>query len=417
MRGTTMNLRLPATAILATLLTACGPSSDSSPPTDPADSTASNAERAQALAQSSIIIDGHIDVPYRLYGGWEDVSEATEGGDYDYPRARAGGLNAPFMSIYTPAGLEAEGLSKERAEELIDIVERIVSESPDKYAIALSPDDVEAHFEAGLISLPMGMENGSPIEGDLANLHYFYERGIRYITLAHGLSNIISDSSYDPNKRHGGLSPFGEEVVREMVKLGILIDISHVSDDTFWDVMEMVDVPVIASHSSARYFTPNWERNMNDDMIRALGENGGVIQINFGSAFISEEAQQYGSRRSAAFAALREQVGDDPTEEQIEEAMKAFVAENGPYPYATLEQTLYHFDHVVEITGSVDHVGIGSDYDGVGDSLPIGLKDVSTYPNLIEGLLDRGYSDEDIRKILGGNVLRVWREVEAASGG
>ena len=413
-----MHIRLPVTALIAVLLTACGSSNDmpQTQPQAPAEAGASNADRARELTRNSIIIDGHIDVPYRIYDEWEDVSEATDGGDFDYPRAVAGGLNAPFMSIYTPASLEAEGLSKQRAEELIALVERIVSESPDKFAIATSPADVEAQFEAGLISLPMGMENGSPIEGDLDNLRYFYDRGIRYITLAHSLSNHISDSSYDDNKAHGGLSEFGEEVVREMVKLGILIDISHVSDDAFWEVLEIVDVPVIASHSSARHFTPGWERNMNDDMIRALAENGGVIQINFGSSFISQEARDYGAKRGDAFAALRDTVGGEPTEEQIAAAMEAFVAENGPYPYATLEQTLDHFDHVVELTGSVDHVGIGSDYDGVGDSLPIGLKDVSTYPNLVEGLLDRGYSDEDVRKILGGNVLRVWREVEAAAG-
>lgn len=411
-----MHYRLTATALIAVLLVACGPSGESrQPEPDITGSAVSNAERAKEIARNSIIIDTHIDVPYRIFNEWEDVTEATDGGDYDHPRAVAGGLNAPFMSIYTPASLEAEGLSRQRAEELIDLVEGIVSTAPDKYAIATSPRDIEAQFAAGLISLPMGMENGSPIEGDLDNLQYFFDRGIRYITLAHSLSNHISDSSYDDNKAHGGLSEFGRQLVRKMVDLGIMVDISHVSDEAFWDVLGMVDVPVIASHSSARYFTPGWERNMADDMIVALAENGGVIQINYGSSFISQEARDYGSKRSEAFAALSESVGGEPTEEQIAEAMAAFVEENGPYPYATLEQTLDHFDHVVELTGSVDHVGIGSDYDGVGDSLPIGLKDVSSYPNLIEGLLDRGYSEEDIQKILGGNLLRVWRAVEAAA--
>lgn len=415
-----MRRRVTGLLISALLLTACGQSGEAPPSSGPdaaasSATPASNADRAREIALSSIIIDTHIDVPYRIYDDWEDVSGATDGGDYDYPRAVAGGLNAPFMSIYTPASLEAEGESKARAEELIDLVERIVSSAPDKYAIALSPDDVESQFERGLISLPMGMENGSPIEGDLENLRYFHSRGIRYITLAHSLSNHISDSSYDDNKAHGGLSEFGEQVVREMVRLGIMIDISHVSDDAFRDVLEIVDVPVIASHSSARHFTPGWERNMSDDMIRALADNGGVIQINFGSSFISEEARDYSRRRSEAFDAFSESIDGEPTPEQVESFNADFVAENGPYPYATLEQTLDHFDHVVELTGSVDHVGIGSDYDGVGDSLPIGLKDVSTYPNLVEGLLDRGYSEDDIRKILGGNLLRVWRAVEAAA--
>lgn len=407
-------------ALLA--LAACGGDSDTAPDeatvadsAEPAAAAPDNAERAREIAQNTIIVDTHIDVPYRIVDEWDDVTGPTESGDYDYPRAVEGGLNAPFMSIYTPASLEAEGESKARAEELIEVVERIVATAPQKYGIALSPDDLERHFEDGLISLPMGMENGSPIEGDLANLTHFYERGIRYITLAHSLSNHISDSSYDDNKAHGGLSEFGREAVREMVRLGIMIDISHVSDDAFWDVLELVDVPVIASHSSARHFTPGWERNMSDDMIVALAENGGVIHINFGSSFISEEAYEYGSRRGEAADVFTETLGREPTPEDMEAFREQFESENGAYPYATLEQTLDHFDHVVELTGGVDHVGIGSDYDGVGDSLPEGLKDVSTYPNLIAGLLDRGYSEEDIAKILSGNLMRVWREVEAAA--
>jgi membrane dipeptidase len=315
------------------------------------------------------------------------------------------------MSIYTPAELEAEGRSKEVADSLIDLVEKIVATNSQKHAIALSPDDVEAQFTKGIISLPLGMENGSPIEGDLANLDYFYERGIRYITLAHGLSNHISDSSYDDNKQWGGLSEFGVEVVHAMNRLGIMIDISHVSDEAFWDVMEVTKAPAIASHSSARHFTPGWERNMADDMIVRLAENGGVIMINFGSAFINESSRQYGDARRAAYKAFREDNGLESSDE-LEKSFNATYAEAfGPYPYATLSQVLDHFDHAVRIT-SVDNVGIGSDYDGVGDSLPIGLKDVSTYPNLVGGLLERGYSEDDVRKVLGGNLLRVWREVE-----
>ncbi len=416
-------MRPLSTALALTLLSlaACGPaaedpqSQETPAAADGAPAVADNAARAVEIAKSSIIIDTHIDVPYRIVDEWEDVTQATEGGDYDHPRAVAGGLNAPFMSIYTPASLEARGESKAKAEELIDLVLRIVDTAPDKYQIALSPDDVEEQFAQGIISLPMGMENGSPVDHDLANVKYFFERGVRYITLAHSLSNQLSDSSYDDNKAHGGLSDFGREVVEEMVRLGMMIDISHVSDGAFYDVIEMVDVPVIASHSSARHFTPGWERNMDDDMIKALAENGGVIQINFGSAFISQEARDYGNRRGDAYRAFLEEAGAESSDDLNAQFREQFEAENGPYPFATLEQTLDHFDHVVELTGSVDHVGIGSDYDGVGDSLPIGLKDVSTYPNLIEGLLDRGYTEEQIRKILGGNLLRVWREVEAAA--
>lgn len=415
-----MGLRTTTTVLLTLLLAACGRSAPpETPPAAleaPAAAPADLAAKAEEIAHRSIIVDTHIDVPYRLYEGWEDVTVATEGGDYDHPRAVAGGLNAPFMSIYTPASLEAEGESKQRAEELIDIVQRIVDTAPAKYAIALSPDDVEANFSNGITSLPLGMENGSPIEGDLANLEYFHGRGIRYITLAHSLSNHIADSSYDDNKAHGGLSEFGEDVVREMNRLGIMVDVSHVSDEAFWDVMELTDVPAIASHSSARHFTPGFERNMSDDMIRRLAEEGGVIMINFGSSFISAEALEYSEKRRDSWRAFLEERGGEPSEELGTEFEALFVSENGPYPYASLDQVLDHFDHVVQLTGSADHVGIGSDYDGVGDSLPTGLKDVSTYPNLIEGLLERGYSEQDIGKILGGNLLRVWRAVEQAAG-
>ena len=373
---------------------------------------------ALELAKNSIIVDGHIDVPYRVLREWEDVTKATTGGDFDYPRAIKGGLNAPFMSIYTPASLAAEGKSKERANELITLVEKIVSLAPDKYAIATSPSQIREQFKQGLISLPLGMENGSPIEGKIENLAYFFNKGIRYITLAHSLSNQISDSSYDSNKAHDGLSGFGEEVVREMNRLGIIIDISHVSDAAFWDVMDITKVPVIASHSSARHFTPGFERNMDDDMIVRLAENGGIIMINYGSAFVTEEANQYNTKRSDAwekFLSPEDGTPIDMYNPELRNDRDAFnkqYAELNPYPFATLEQTLDHFDHVVKLTGSVDFVGIGSDYDGVGNTLPIGLKDVSSYPNLINGLMQRGYSNDDIKKILGENLLRVWSEIE-----
>lgn len=417
--------RLIALTAAAFVLTACGQAEPPASPAVAAPAVAASAPaaaqeggelaaRAREIARNSIIIDTHVDVPYRLAEAWEDVSVATDGGDFDYPRAMAGGLNAPFMSIYTPAGLEAEGRSKEVADELIDLVERIVAESPDKFAIARSPADIEAHFEAGLISLPMGMENGSPIEGDLDNLQHFYDRGIRYITLTHGLSNHIADSSYDENKQWGGLSDFGTKLVEEMNRLGIMVDISHVSDEAFWDVMEVARAPAIASHSSARHFTPGWERNIADDMIVRLAENGGLVMINFGSSFLTQEAQDYGNRKRAAAEAYMEEHKLEFSEEAMDAFNAVYEAEHGTFPYATLDETLDHFDHVRDLVG-VDHLGIGSDYDGVGDSLPLGLKDVSAYPTLIEGLLGRGYSEDDIRKILGTNLLRVWAEVEAAA--
>lgn len=371
-------------------------------------STYTASEQANTIAQETIIVDGHIDVPYRVKNRWVDVTKATEDGDFDYPRAVKGGLNAPFMSIYVPASLDNSPESTQLAHHLIDSVEAIVARAPDKFAIAKSPSDVKAQFEAGLISLPMGMENGSPIQGSLDNLKAFYERGIRYITLAHSQANHISDSSYDLRRKWKGLSPFGKQLVTEMNNIGIMLDISHVSDDAFYQVVEITKVPVIASHSSLRKFTPGFERNMNDDMIKALGENGGVIMINFGSSFVDKAAGQWRKGLTAARKALIAEEGEDsPNLENFE----AKYREKVPYPYSTLDQVLDHIDHVVALIG-IEHVGIGSDYDGVGDSLPIGLKDVSSFPNLVQGLLDRGYSRQDIEKILSGNLLRVWQQVE-----
>jgi len=402
-----MTNKILAVAVAATMLAACG--KDTAPVEEPAPDPAVEAKR---IAASSIIVDSHVDVPYRLQAKPEDVAHATGSGDFDYPRALSGGLNAPFMSIYTPAALEAAGGSRELADKLIDSVEEIVAGAPEKFAIARSVADVRAHFDAGIMSLPLGMENGSPIEGDLASLRHFYDRGIRYVTPAHSLSNHLSDSSYDDNRQWGGLSEFGREAILEMNRLGIMVDVSHVSDDAFWQIIEISQAPVIASHSSARHFTPGFERNMSDEMIVALAENGGVIQINFGSTFVNQVARDYGD---ALMAAGKLYLQDHP---ELTEAFlyrnyrEIYEVEHGPMPFASLDDVLDHFDHVVKLT-SIDNVGIGSDFDGVGDSLPTGLKDVSHYPNLIEGLLQRGYSEEDIRKILGENLLRVWAAVEA----
>ncbi|WP_105200419.1 dipeptidase [Pseudoalteromonas sp. T1lg10] len=364
-------------------------------------------EKAIKLAQENILIDTHIDVPYRIHNKWDDVSKATERGDFDYPRAIEGGLNAPFMSIYIPANLEFEGKGKsyELANQLIDMMEALAYRAPDKFAIADSVADVEKQFKDGVMSLAMGMENGSPIEGEIKNLHHFYERGVRYITLAHSQSNHISDSSYDIRRKWKGLSPFGKELVTEMNNIGMLIDVSHISDAAFYQVMELSKVPVIASHSSLRKYTPGFERNMDDDMLLALKKNGGVIQINFGSSFVTSSANSWYDRRDEAQDKAKE-AGKDTTD------FKAAYLKKNPFPFASLEQVLDHIDHVVKLIG-IEHVGIGSDYDGVGDSLPVGLKDVSSYPNLVQGLLDRGYSDADIKKILGENMLRVWRQAEA----
>lgn len=400
-----MKPKLLSLLALAAITGACGQSTPNS------SATTDYAAEARRIARSHIIVDSHIDVPFRVQSNPADVSVATTDGDFDYPRAVAGGLDAPFMSIYTEARLEGEGTARETADELIDLVEGIVATAPDKFAIARSPAEVRANFERGIMSLPLGMENGSPLEGQLSALKHFYDRGIRYITLAHSASNHIADSSYDDNRQWGGLSPFGVEVVKEMNRFGIMVDVSHLSDEAFWDVLEVSSAPVIASHSSARHFTPGWERNMSDEMIRALAERGGVISINFGSSFISKAARDYDEPRFAAGIAWLEDNPDKTMADMVSEWMPQYLAEHGPYPYASLEDVLDHFDHVVALVG-VDHVAIGSDYDGVGDTLPTGLKDVSSYPNLVEGLLRRGYSEDDLAKILGENLLRVWQQAE-----
>ena len=394
----------------AMLLFACG-GEQKAPETE---ETQDLSAKAAELSKRFIITDGHVDLPYRLKGDDfnpetdADILISTDDGDFDYERSVAGGLDAPFMSIYIPARYQEEGGAKELADSLIDLVTAITELHPDKFALAVSPSDVQANFDAGKISLPMGMENGAPIGDDLANVAYFQERGIRYITLTHSKNNLICDSSYDTTRLWNGLSPFGEEVVKEMNRVGIMVDVSHISDSTFYDVMALTNVPVIASHSSCRHFTPDFERNMSDDMIRKLGENNGVIQINFGSTFLDGHSQEVRS----ALGEVLEQKGDSLEGDARREFIRSYLEENGFF--SSVEKVADHIDRVVELAG-IDHVGLGSDFDGVGDSLPVGLKDVSMYPNLIEELLRRGYSEEDIEKICYGNVFRVWQAVEDAA--
>ncbi len=294
------------------------------------------------------------------------------------------------------------------------MVKGIAAAHPGNFRICYGPEEMVANFKEGVMSLPMGMENGSPIEDDLSRVKEYKDKGISYITLTHSKDNLICDSSYDTTGTHGGLSDFGREVVREMNRVGIMVDISHVSDSTFWQVAEMTDVPMIASHSSVRHFTPGFERNMNDEMIERLGEEGGVIQINFGSTLLDGALQDRRDSLRGVFmermaGAGIENYGDEGTEE-LEEAFN----EEFPTLYSDLDMVANHIDRVVRLAG-VDHVGFGSDFDGVGDSLPTGLKDVSDYPTLIYTLLKRGYSDGDIEKMCSGNVLRVWRAVEKAA--
>lgn len=375
---------------------------------------------ADELAHRFIISDGHVDLPYRLKGrGWT-INEGIIGsdltnpvGDMDFRRSKIGGLSAPFMSIYIPSTYQKEnegqllGGGKELADSLINMVVAITKAYPSQYALANTPAEVEANFKEGKISLPMGMENGAPIGTDISNVKYFFDRGVRYITLTHGKDNQICDSSYDTTYTWKGLSPFGVQVVKEMNRVGIMVDISHVDDSTFYDVMKIAQAPAIASHSSCRHFTPGFRRNMSDDMIKALAKNGGVIQINFGASFLDSAVRankvMVDSVRKTLVA--KNLMSRDPEGITIIEQFgkhKDF--------FSDVERVADHIDHVKALVG-IDHVGIGSDFDGVGDSLPEGLKDVSMYPNLIYVLLKRGYTDADIQKICSGNIFRVWNKV------
>lgn len=372
-------------------------------------------EVADSLAHAYIIVDGHVDLPYRMnVKGFmitktvEDVSVETSG-NFDYPKAKRGGLDAPFMSIYVPSRYQETGGAKAFADSLIDMVSRLPETFPSKFAMADSPADINVAFEQGLISLPMGMENGAPIEDDINNVKYFYDRGIRYITLTHSKDNQICDSSYDTTYTWNGVSPFGEQVIAEMNKWGIMVDISHVTDSAAFDALRLTNAPVIASHSSCRKFTPGWERNMPDTLIKAMAVNGGVIHINFGSSFLSQESQDKFEKMREDLTNYRAENSLSPEDSIYKSYAKQYALDNDVYE--DVQKVADHIDHVVSLVG-VDYVGLGSDYDGVGDSLPKGLKDVSTYPNLIKELLKRGYTPEDIEKICYKNTFRVWSKVQ-----
>jgi membrane dipeptidase len=254
------------------------------------------------------------------------------------------------------------------------------------------------------------MENGGPIRGDLSRVRYYHGQGIRYITLTHAKNNHICDASYDTTRKWNGLSPFGRTVIGEMNRVGIMIDVSHITDSAFFQVMRLSKAPVIASHSSCRYFTPGFERNMDDAMICLLAARGGVIQINFGSSFISNDFRLAEERREREIDRHLKETKVKPDTKEAQGFARQYRHDH-PVSRPSVRDVAMHIDHVVKIAG-VDCVGFGSDFDGVGDTLPLDLQDVADYPNLLAELLRLGYSKGDIEKICGGNLLRVWREVE-----
>lgn len=377
-------------------------------------------ERAARLHRQAVIVDGHNDIPTVLLGSGLDLEARLSRTHTDLPRLRAGGLTAEFFSIYVegePADKPTRlgGGPLRRALDLIDVTYAQVERHPESLLLATSAADIRRAKREGKIAVLMGVEGGHAIENSLRALRVLHRLGCRYMTLTHTNTNDWADSSgfVGPvDARHHGLSPFGEEVVREMQRIGMLVDVSHVSDETFWAVMRVAKAPVIASHSSARAVADH-RRNLDDSMLKALAKNGGVAMVNFWALFLSTEyqaaARRFFEKNGKAFAELRARMHDDPIAFRAE--LEKLKAAGEPFPKVPLSVLLDHIDHMVKVAG-VDHVGLGSDFDGV-DALPEGLDGVDALPRLTLELVRRGYSDEDVLKILGGNFLRVLEAAEA----
>ncbi len=375
------------------------------------DSSGDLAARARDIRARAIAVDTHDDTPQRML--WEnfDLGHRDPAGNIDIPRMREGGLNAIFMSIWTPGTVPAPEASQ-RALRQIELVRQQVEKHPADLMLATTAADVRRARRQGKIAVLMGMEGGHMINDDLDLLRKYASLGVRYLTLTHSVNDDWADSSTD-KPVHNGLTPFGRQVVEELNRLGVMVDISHVSDKTFYDALAVTRAPVIASHSSCRALC-NAPRNMSDEMMRALAKNGGVIQINFHVGFLSQEyadaSKSAGDAYKAQVAAMEKSCGDDEACQVLGgQRLSDQAVAAGTLPKVSWERILDHIDHAVKVAG-VDHVGLGSDFDGA--IMPQGMEDVSHYGRITEGLLRRGYSDQDIEKILGGNVLRVMTEVE-----
>jgi membrane dipeptidase len=371
--------------------------------------------RAIALLESSPLIDGHNDLAIALrekVGGIGvssvDLREPVQGLDTDIPRLRAGRVGGQFWSIWVPADLPEERALPMALEQL-DIADGFAARYPDVLGRASTADEVEAVFADGRIASLLGLEGGSMIASSLPILRTFFARGVRYMTLTHWKTTRWADAATD-EPRHGGLTAFGREVVREMNRLGMLVDLSHVAPSTMAAALEVAEAPVVFSHSGARAVSAH-VRNVPDEILREIPANGGVVMAVFLSQFVSDEVRRHvepGMRLQEAY----EREHPDAPPAAAREVRRAWLAENPP-PKATLGQLVDHIDHLVEVMGP-RHVGIGSDFDG-GELTPEGIEDVAAFPNLIAELLRRGYSDQDIRAIAGGNILRVMRGAEAAA--
>jgi membrane dipeptidase len=361
-------------------------------------------ERALRIHAAAMVWDGHNDLPWRLRTeadmGLEKLNLAQRlgSGQTDIPRLKEGGVKAQFWSVYIPS--EHKNPARTVTEQ-IDLVHRMIEKYPADLELALSADDVERIVKSGKIASLIGIEGGVAIENSLAQLRAFYRLGARYMTLTHNTTLDWADAAND-EPRHGGLTPFGERVVGEMNRLGMLVDISHVSPATMADALRVSRAPVIASHSSAYALCPS-PRNVPDDILAQVKQNGGVIMVNFFSGFIVSEAAR---GVKAATAEIRQKYPDPEARKQAMESW--YRTEGRKYPRGTIRDVADHIDHIAKVAG-IDHVGIGSDFDGI-NRWPEGLEDVSSYPRLTEDLLRRGYSDQAVHKVLGGNILRVFRE-------
>jgi membrane dipeptidase len=378
--------------------------------------------QARAIHDSAIVVDTHADTPQRFLDEGYDIG-STNPNDYGHislDKAKAGNLGAEFFSIWVDPATNMGHFARHTLD-LIDSVYEQAARHPDRMMMAFSVADIErAHREHKLAAL-MGIEGGHSLENDIHLLRDYYRLGVRYMTLSWSNTNEFADSSGDIDNstvpHHNGLTEGGKQIVLEMNRLGMLVDISHVSDKTFWDAIAVTKSPVIASHSSARALT-NHPRNMTDDMLRAVAKNGGVVQVNFYSAFVdetyrkAEDAQK--KEKDAAVKAYIEKLkseGKTPTYLDTDRIEREWAAK---IPRPPLSSLIDHIDHVAKVAG-IDHVGLGSDFDGVMGATPQGMDSAADLPKITQGLLDRGYSADDIRKVLGGNLLRVFGEAERAS--
>jgi len=366
-------------------------------------SEAELSEMAKKICLNNIILDSHIDWPEWLVYNPGDISGLITKGDFDLVRAKKGGLNAALSVVYINSHFEVDS-ARFVFNYLLDRVKYYAKTYPDKFALASSPDDVRKNFESKLFSLIPCLENGSPIGNDPGYLNYIKSQGVVYITLCHDKANQISDSNFDPDRKWEGLSPLGPEVILGMNRGGIMIDISHSTDSTVFQALRFSKAPVVATHSCCRYFTPGFERNLPDTLIKAIADKDGIVMVNFCSAFLDSVCLK-------SWLSLYEWSGSTGIDLLSKEGIDYTHKFGETHKlYSDSKQVADHIDHIVMIAG-IDHVGIGSDYDGIGSMQPSDLRDVSDYPVLVFELLKRGYTEQDIIKILSGNFLRVWQDV------